>query len=83
VAGFDVITDSVAGKDKIDLAAINAIAKGKDNAFTFKAGESLHGTAGELRAETGSGSTMIMGDISGDVVAEFHIRLTCVAGRGR
>ena len=74
----DLITDFVAGLDDIRLSAIDAIAGGADDLFTF-IGASLFGsTAGELRYEQdiANNLTRIEGDTDGNGAANFTIRLT-------
>ncbi len=70
----DRIIDFTQGEDVIDLADIDAISGGGDDAFTF-IGNSALGAAGELRAFTTSGGrTLIEGDVDGSG-ADFQIVL--------
>jgi Ca2+-binding RTX toxin-like protein len=74
----DRITDfSQAEGDKIDLSAIDAIAGGADDAFTFiGTNVAFTNTAGQLRAGYVGSLTIIEADIDGNGVAEFQIQLT-------
>ncbi len=79
-AGSDLITDfSHAQTDRIDLAAIDAVSTVTgDQAFSF-IGSALFGHhAGELRFGQADGVTTIAGDINGDGISDFAIRLTGV-----
>ena len=69
-----ILDFSQAEGDVIDLSAIDAVAGGEDDAFTF-AGSAFTGTAGELIAYTEGGETFVAGDVNGDGVADFLIRL--------
>ncbi|WP_395679221.1 S8 family serine peptidase [Inquilinus sp.] len=77
-AGSDLITDfSHAQGDRIDLSSIDAdgITAG-NQAFSF-IGSALFGHhAGELRFGQAGGVTTIAGDLNGDGVSDFQIRLT-------
>jgi len=75
VGASDTITDFATG-DRIDLRAIdaNSLLAG-DQAFAFIGANLFHNVAGELRYEQISGSTYIEGDISGDGVADFMIKV--------
>lgn len=69
----------------MDFSAIdaNTLLPG-DNAFTFLAtqGAAFTGARGQLRwlqedpAGTANDRTIVMGDINGDGVADFHVELT-------
>jgi Ca2+-binding RTX toxin-like protein len=74
----DAITDfSQAQGDRIDLATIDANSGAAgDQAFGFIGAAAFTHHAGELRAETVSGVTSVYGDINGDGVADFQIRLS-------
>jgi Ca2+-binding RTX toxin-like protein len=77
----DLITDfKVAGADRIDLLAIDAIAStaGSNDAFTFlsSSGAAFSGAAGELRWYTSGGNTFVEGNTTADFVADFTIELT-------
>ncbi|OWJ65590.1 S8 family serine peptidase [Inquilinus limosus] len=77
-ARSDLITDfSHAQSDRVDLSAIDADTGMTGNqAFSF-IGSALYGHhAGELRFAQSGGLTTIAGDINGDGVSDFHIRLT-------
>ena len=72
----DVITDfNQAEGDLIDLSAIDAIAGGADDAFTFLGTADFSGTAGELRSFVFNGNAFIEGDTDGDGVADFIIQI--------
>ena len=74
----DLITDFVAGLDDIRLSAIDAIAGGADDLFSF-IGTTLFGNvAGQLRFEQDAATnlTRIEGDTDGNGTANFTIRLT-------
>ena len=74
VAGRDVILDFDSGVDRIDLSAIDAsrLTAG-DQAFGFIGTGEFSGTAGELRATSIDGDTVIFGDTNGDKIANFAI----------
>lgn len=59
--------------DRIDLSAIDAIAGGVDDPFSFVGAAAFSGVAGELRAVKGVARTVISGDTNGDKVADFAI----------
>ncbi|MBX7456784.1 hypothetical protein K3152_00845 [Qipengyuania sp. 1NDH17] len=72
----DVLTDfSQAEGDIIDLRAIDAITGGDDDAFAFIGEAEFTGTAGELRFYVDGEDTFVAGDVDGDGVADFQIRL--------
>ena len=75
-ANSDRITDFTQGEDIIDLSAIDAIAGGGNDAFTFIGRNSFSGTAGELRFYQNGGNTYLVADIDGDGAADFSIALT-------
>jgi Ca2+-binding RTX toxin-like protein len=74
--GADVIVDfSATQGDKIDLSAIDAVAGTDANdAFTFIGGDAFTGVAGQLQFKGG----VLMGDINGDMQADFAIILNNV-----
>jgi Ca2+-binding RTX toxin-like protein len=75
-ANADRITDFTSGDDLIDISGWDAdINTGGDQAFTFVGGAAFTGTAGELRSYFDGVDTWVQGDISGDAVADFEIRL--------
>jgi Ca2+-binding RTX toxin-like protein len=59
--------------DRIDLAPVDAILGGADDAFTFIGTASFSGTAGQLRYFRSDGDTFVAGDLDGDRVADFLI----------
>ena len=81
-ANADRITDfSHAQGDRIDLSAIDANAGvAGDQAFTFIGPALYTGVAGQLRCASDGVITAIGGDINGDGVSDFHIRLTGQVG---
>lgn len=79
----DIIRDFKRGDDKIDLSLIDSdTTLSGDQAFKFRSGEheTFSGTKGQLIWDKiGSGTTartIIMGDVNGDKIADFHIELT-------
>lgn len=74
----DVIIDFVQGSDKFDLSTIdaNTVLAG-NQAFTFIGAAAFSGVAGELRASGGS-TTLVHGDVNGDMTIDFSITLTGV-----
>ena len=73
----DVIVGFVAGTDSIDLSAIDADGNSGngDTAFSF-AGGSFTGAGAEVIAvQTGTGNTIITGDLDGNTVPDFRIVL--------
>jgi Ca2+-binding RTX toxin-like protein len=76
----DVITDFTPGVDKIDLSDIDAISKTKAviDGFDLTLHNGFDGftQAGQLRFRyTDGGNTIIYGDVNGDHVADFSIKL--------
>ena len=55
-------------------SAIDAVAGGADNAFSFIGAGAFSGTAGQLRAYSSGGSNYVAGDVNGDGVADFTIQ---------
>jgi VCBS repeat-containing protein len=75
-AGRDVISDFVAGIDRIVLSTIDAdTTRNGNQTFNFIGAEDFTG-AGQLRAFASSGNTIVAGDINGDGFADFEIQLT-------
>jgi Ca2+-binding RTX toxin-like protein len=84
-AKADVITDfSRPEGDRIVLNAIDAIPGGANDAFAFIGAAAFGGIEGQLRYQQIGGNTYVMGDVDGDSVEDFMIRLdglhTLVAG---
>jgi Ca2+-binding RTX toxin-like protein len=77
----DVITDfeSTTEDDVIDLSAIDAIAGGSDDAFSFIGTAAFSASAGELRYFSLWGDVYIQGDDDGDGLADFTLELAGVA----
>jgi len=70
----DILADFVSGTDKIDLAAIDAIAgTAGDDAFSFIGTGAFTGQAGQLRYEVLRGQAHIYGDVDGDRGMDLHI----------
>ncbi len=62
--------------DRIDLGRVDAnSAVQNDQGFAFIGSAAFSGTAGELRYQHVSGSTIVQGDTNGDGIADFAIRL--------
>ena len=75
VAAPDRILDFASGDD-IHLSEIDANSNvGGNQAFTFIGASAFTNTAGELRYQQDGGNTFVYGDINGDGVADFAIRL--------
>lgn len=68
----DSITDFVAGEDRIDLSAIDAIRGGANNAFTWIDGAAFS-AAGQLRYDATTG--VVQADTNGDLIADLQINL--------
>lgn len=74
----DVITDFLAGTDKINLAAIdaNGTAAGEGIfALIAAEGAAFSGRAGQLRWDKTGSITLVEGDTNGDRAADFQIEL--------
>lgn len=72
----DVITDFTVGVDRIDLSRIDANSNTvADDAFAFIGTAAFSHVAGQLRAVHSNGNTIVAGDVNGDGVADFQIRL--------
>jgi Ca2+-binding RTX toxin-like protein len=62
--------------DKIDLRAIDANAStDADDPFAFIGTALFNGQSGQLRYEQKGGNTFVQGDLNGDMLADFWIRL--------
>lgn len=61
--------------DRIDLSAIDAIAGGTDDAFTFIGTAAFGHQAGELHYQAKGGYALVSGDVDGDGVADFLLML--------
>jgi Ca2+-binding RTX toxin-like protein len=72
----DLIADFVVGEDRIDLTAIDAVTGGADQAFVLAIG-GFAGVAGQLMvsAMATPGHYLVEGDVNGDSVADFAIRV--------
>ena len=79
-ANLDVIVDFQRGLDLINLIALDADATQAGNqAFSFIGGAAFTGTAGELRFASNSSFLLLSGDVDGDAVRDFQLRLDGVA----
>ncbi len=67
----DVILDFAKGIDKLDVAGVDAIDGGADDAFNW-IGSSDFSAAGQLRFTYQSGNTIISGNTDADLTAEFQ-----------
>ncbi|MGZ8346371.1 MAG: M10 family metallopeptidase C-terminal domain-containing protein [Allosphingosinicella sp.] len=74
LGGADQITDFKRGQDIIDLSAIDAVAGGADNAFSFIGASAFSSVAGQLRSFSSGGNNFLAGDVNGDGVADFTIQ---------
>ncbi|MFC7500169.1 sulfatase-like hydrolase/transferase [Enterovirga sp. GCM10030262] len=77
----DVIADfNNTEGDRINLKHIDADARDSvDQAFAFIGGAAFTGAAGELRWEAFEGGIYVEGDVNGDALTDFAIRLDAVA----
>lgn len=76
----DRITDFVHGSDRLDLSAIDGdgVASAA-NAFVWMGSAAVFtGIPGELRYVSGSGETVVYGDVNGDLIADIQITLSGV-----
>jgi Ca2+-binding RTX toxin-like protein len=80
VAAPDTIYEFVSGEDVIDLSGIdaNSLAPG-DQAFSWVGTNVFSHTAGELRYQVGNGILTILGDVNGDGLADFAIKMSAIA----
>ncbi|EPX85276.1 Calx-beta domain-containing protein [Salipiger mucosus] len=71
----DVITDFVAGEDRIELSRFDAdTTQGFKQAFVF-IGDAAFSAAGQLGYRHEGGNTIVQADFDGDAVADFEIEL--------
>ena len=76
LATADRIRDfSQAQGDLIDFSGIDAITGGSNDGFSFIGASVFGRIAGQLRAEVIGGQTLVSGDVDGDGVADFLIRV--------
>jgi Ca2+-binding RTX toxin-like protein len=75
VVNRDVITDFDTNGDQIDLASIDAIAGGVDDAFSF-IGAAAFTDLGQVRVFQQGGNTFIDVNASGDTAPDMRIELT-------
>jgi Ca2+-binding RTX toxin-like protein len=80
-AGHDLITDfNAAEGDRIDLSAIDPHPESLErDPFSFIGSAAFSGTAGEVRAEEGSGGWDVSVDVDGDGAADFSIHVVTAA----
>ena len=75
----DRITDFETGSDVIDLSAVDADETvARNQAFTFIGTDAFTGTAAELRLDGGT----LLGDVTGDGVADIEITITGAIAEG-
>lgn len=75
IGGSDRIMDFNRGAgDKVNLAAIDAVTGGADNAFSWIGAGAFSGVAGQLRAYSSGGNFFVAGDVDGNGVADFTIQ---------
>jgi hypothetical protein len=76
-ASADSISDFVeGGSDLLDLSDIDAdTVAGGDQAFSFIGSSAFSGSAGELRQFTSGADTYVAGDVDGDGLSDFIIKL--------
>jgi len=79
--GLDSITDfSEAGRDRINLAYIDANSTTSDNdRFTYVGAAAFSGVAGELRYD----GALLQGDVNGDAIADLTIKVANLSPDGR
>jgi Ca2+-binding RTX toxin-like protein len=82
VGGSDRVLDFAKGQDKVNLAAIDAVPGGADNAFSFIGAGAFGHAAGELRSYSSGGSNWVAGDVDGDGVADFMIQTNVLLASG-
>ncbi len=72
----EYISDFARGSDIIDLRAIDAkIATAANDTFTLIGNSPFHSVAGELQLRSYNGGIDVLGDVNGDGLADFTIRL--------
>ena len=74
----DTIVDFVRAEgDRIYLNSIDAVASSttSDQAFKFIGTQAFHNVAGELRFEVSEGYAVVYGDVTGDGVSDFSLKL--------
>ena len=85
-ASRDVINGFERGADRIDLAAVDAVSGGGNDAFRFIGTAAFSGTAGELRLQGlgGANAVLVEADVTGDAVADMQlfVNLTTTLGAG-
>ncbi len=76
ISDFKSADDDIVRLRQIDADTVTA----GNQAFTFVGAAAFTGKAGELRADTLGGATVVQGDVNGDGNADFEILFTGVAG---
>lgn len=78
----DVIKDfSATDGDIINLSAIDAkVSSGVNDSFTWIASDKFHKQAGELRYVNTASGILISGDVTGDGISDFFIKLAGFSG---
>ena len=72
----EIVDFNQADHDRIDLSAVDAVrATAANDPFTFISTAAFHGQAGELRFEQIDGNTYVQGDLDGNKIADFWIKL--------
>jgi Ca2+-binding RTX toxin-like protein len=76
-SGKDVVSDlSLADYDRIDLRAIDASNQTSgDQAFRFIGAAAFSRSEGELRFDVSGSDLVVSGDVNGDGVADFSLRV--------
>jgi serralysin len=79
-AEMDTIRDFVTGSDKVDLSMIDANAAVTGNqSFSAALVTGFTGLAGQLMTARSGSDLIVSGDLNGDRVADFQIRLSDVS----
>ena len=60
----------------MDLSAIDTVAGGADDPFTFIGQDAFHHVAGELRYSLVTGGAVVQADVNGDGLTDFSIQLS-------
>jgi len=68
--------------DRIDLRLVDAVAGGADDRFRFIDDAEFGQTAGELRIDTNDGYALALGDMDGNGLADFAIRIDGTSALG-
>jgi len=80
---LDPVPGARAAIGRIDLSAIDAIAGGADDPFTFLAGGAFNSTPGKVISFVhAAGQYRVEGDIDGNNIADFSIIVTSAVAIG-